>query len=166
MFFKRSDKTIQKRIESIDGLGGMTVNERLWISNLMEEFNDAMLNNHPRARQILKWLKVDDPSIEAIIEQSSEEVIEIGIDRSGRLYITPAKQEFNLIWRSAKEVHWDSDRKYLYSPKPREWSYYHWYCHIVNIIKIEYRCKLYITSQTKWTNIPEELKLKIIDLNL
>lgn len=161
MFFRKSDKAIVKKIESIEGLGGMTVNERLWVSGLMNDFESALLHDEARARQILVWLKVDEPSINMIIGNRKEQIKEIGIDNSDRLYIVPAKQNFSMIWRSAAEVHWNPDKKCLYSPKPREWSYYKWYCHIISMVKIDYSCKLYVSENTIWTNIPQSLKDQI-----
>ena len=67
--FQKSDESILNEIAKIDGLGGMTVNERLYVSGLMNEFNIAMLRNKARARQILTWLKVDEPSIILILEE-------------------------------------------------------------------------------------------------
>ncbi|WP_431311605.1 hypothetical protein [Pedobacter albus] len=52
-----------------------------------------------------------------------ENILEIGIDKLERLYIKPEKLSFVLIYRSATEVHWDSNGHFLYSPKPREWTY-------------------------------------------
>jgi len=65
--FKESDKSILNRIEKIDGLGGMTVNERLYHANLFKDFDSALINDKPRARQILRWIRVDEPSIDLII---------------------------------------------------------------------------------------------------
>ena len=70
--FKSSNENIQKKITEIDGLGGMTVNERLYVSGLMDEFDTAMLYNKARARQILTWLKIDEPSINAITKETNE----------------------------------------------------------------------------------------------
>ena len=67
LFNSYRDKRILKKISSIDGLGGMTVNERLCVTDLDDEFHKAMSRDHSRARQILKWLKVDDKSIEQIL---------------------------------------------------------------------------------------------------
>jgi len=68
--FEKSDESILNDIAKIDGLGGMTVNERLYVSGLMNEFNTAMLHNKARARQILIWLKVDEASITLILEEN------------------------------------------------------------------------------------------------
>lgn len=68
--FRNNDEIIQKKIADIDGLRGMTVNERLYVSGLMKEFDHAMLNDKARARKILTWLLVDEASIMLILEQS------------------------------------------------------------------------------------------------
>lgn len=88
----------------------------------------------------------------------NDNISEIGIDNLERLYIVPEKKEFSMIWRSAAEVHWDTDKKFLFSPKPREWSYYQWYCHVIDIVRVEYGCQLLLTINTKWINVPDQLR--------
>ncbi|MFM7895444.1 MAG: hypothetical protein ACKO8L_05815, partial [Flavobacterium sp.] len=56
-----------------------------------------------------------------------DEIIEIGIDELERLYIKPKKEKFTLIYRTATEVHWDNEKHFLYSPKPKDWTYLDWY---------------------------------------
>jgi hypothetical protein len=89
-------------------------------------------------------------------------ISDIGIDSSGKLYIKPDTEKFDLIWRSATEVQWDLNNGYLYSPKPREWTYFKWYKHIVSTIEIEYNRKLKITTKTKWNLIGDDLKNEIV----
>lgn len=91
-------------------------------------------------------------------------IIEIGIDQMERLYIKPHNIQFSLIYRTATEVHWDNEKKFLYAPKPRVWSYFDWYKHIINVVENECMCKLIITELTLWTNISIELKQEILDL--
>ncbi len=93
----------------------------------------------------------------------ADNISEIGIDDQQRLYIKPEKQTFEYIYRAAAEVGWDSKERILFSLKPREWSYYVWYRHIVDITKDEYGCKLHLTDKTTWTNIPNDLKPQIIE---
>ena len=57
-----------EQIQKIEGLGGMTVNERLFASGLMNEFDDCKTKDKTRAKEILRWLRVDEPSIEKIIK--------------------------------------------------------------------------------------------------
>ena len=89
-------------------------------------------------------------------------IVEVGIDDLARLYIVPEKENFPFIYRTATEVHWDSKGKFLYSSKPREWSYLDWYRHIVGVADTECGCKLILSANTKWTNISEELKENIL----
>lgn len=70
--FGNNDESIRKKIAMIDGLRGMTVNERLYVSGLMAEFDAAMLQDKARARQILTWLKIDELSINAIIKDTND----------------------------------------------------------------------------------------------
>lgn len=68
IMFEESDKSILKRIDKIESLGGMTVNERLYCSDLDDAFYTALINDQPRAKQILRWLKVDEASIDSIVK--------------------------------------------------------------------------------------------------
>lgn len=94
---------------------------------------------------------------------TTDNIIEIGIDNQDRLFIKPDQQTFEYIYRTAAEVNWDNKEKSLYSPKPREWTYYVWYRYIIAIVKDEYGCNLQLTNKTKWTNIPNDLKQQITE---
>ena len=59
-----------EQIQKIDGLGSMTLNERLYISGLMDEFDKCKNTDKTRAKQILRWLLVDERSIDKIINIS------------------------------------------------------------------------------------------------
>lgn len=93
---------------------------------------------------------------------TTDKILEIGIDEKERLYIRPENERFTMIYRSAAEVHWDSDGEFLYSPKPREWSYFDWFRQIVDVVQSEYGCKLLLTDQTLWINIPDQLREQIV----
>lgn len=92
-----------------------------------------------------------------------DKIQEIGIDSKERLYIRPTIEKFTMIYRSAAEVHWDTTGLFLYSPKPREWSYLDWYKHIVSLIQTDCDCQLVLAEETKWINIDENLKEQIIN---
>ncbi len=64
-----TEQEIIKAISKVEGLGGMTVNERLYVCGLMDEFDNAQIVDKERARKILELLKVDKPSIEKIVSQ-------------------------------------------------------------------------------------------------
>lgn len=53
-----------------DDLAGMTVNERLFVRGLIEDFDTAVRSgNERRLREILQTVKVDAASIEKIVNQ-------------------------------------------------------------------------------------------------
>ena len=54
-------------VKQVVGLGGMTVNERLFASGLIDEFDRARKSDKAKARRILELLQVDKPSIDKII---------------------------------------------------------------------------------------------------
>jgi hypothetical protein len=60
------DKIIEKAT-SIKGLGGMTVNERLYASGLIDLFDQSKSEDKETARFILIALKVDKDSIKKVL---------------------------------------------------------------------------------------------------
>ena len=90
-----------------------------------------------------------------------DKILEIGIDEKECLFIKPQTEQFEFIYRDASGVDWDDKEKFLYSPKPSELSYFDWFRQIILATKGEYGCELKITSETKWTNIPDKLKTQI-----
>jgi len=92
---------------------------------------------------------------------NADTILKIEIDNLDRLCIYPNIEKFTMIWRSAKEVHWDN-KGFLYSPKPREWTYFDWYRQILGVVKDEYGFSLLLTEKTVFVNIPIVLKEQII----
>ena len=92
---------------------------------------------------------------------TTDNIMEIGIDNKERIYIKPETEHFEFIYRAAAEVGWDDKEHFLYSPKPKEWTYFDWYRQIIMATKDEYGCQLVLTNKTQWTNIPNELKDQI-----
>ncbi|MDO8341648.1 MAG: hypothetical protein Q7T48_00450 [Cellvibrio sp.] len=92
-------------------------------------------------------------------------IVEVGIDEEERLYIIPASVTFPYIYREAMEVRWCPEKKYLYSPKLREWSYFHWYTQVISAVKKQSH-QLQVCKETMWVNIPEELKEEILRLEI
>lgn len=89
-----------------------------------------------------------------------DEIEEIGIDDESRLYIKPSSAAFPMIYREAMEVHWNKNTKSLYGGIPRQWSHFDWYKQIIKGASIQ-GCLLKLSAQTKWVNIPQELKAEI-----
>ena len=84
---------------------------------------------------------------------NADSVAEVAIDDEGRLRIVPSTNSYPMIYREAVEVHWDATGRFLFSPKPREWSYLDWFKHIVDVAGA-----LSLSAGTKWTNVPDELR--------
>ncbi len=59
---------IFEKIQGIEGLRAMTVNERLYHIGMFDEFASIKKNDKERARKILQWLLVDKPSIDLILK--------------------------------------------------------------------------------------------------
>lgn len=68
-WFKLQSKII-KALEKpeLHGIGGMTVNERLFVSGLLQDFDKYKKSNKKFARFILEKLKVDHGSIDEILK--------------------------------------------------------------------------------------------------
>ena len=58
---------IIKAINKAEELAGMTVNEKLYVCGIMDEFDKAKIENKEKARKILELLGVDKLSIEKIV---------------------------------------------------------------------------------------------------
>ena len=78
-----------------------------------------------------------------------------------KLIVKPEKESFEQIYRSAMEVNWNEEKKVLYSPVPRDWSYINWFKQIISAVQQEYGCTLKTAENTRWFNIPGELKTEI-----
>ena len=55
------------KVKKVDGLGSMTVNERLFVTGLMDTFDIAKNKDKEFARMILEAIKVDKQSIDKIL---------------------------------------------------------------------------------------------------
>jgi hypothetical protein len=62
-----TEQEIKKAITKVEGISGMTVNERLYVCGLMDEFDNALIKDKDKARRILELLSVDKPSIDKIV---------------------------------------------------------------------------------------------------
>lgn len=59
---------VMKAKDKVDGLGGMTVNERLYSTGLIDIFDKVRKTNKRYAEYILKALSVDNESIKDILK--------------------------------------------------------------------------------------------------
>jgi len=84
----------------------------------------------------------------------------IEIDSDGRLLVAPSHLRLPFVYREAAEVSWDENGAFLYSPTPRQWSYFEWFMHIMQVAK-QLNCDLQIASTTIWVNVPDDLRRQI-----
>jgi hypothetical protein len=61
-----TEEEINKRVNHVNRIGGMTVNERLFATNLMDLFDKAKKTDKELAKRILRALNVDKNSIDKI----------------------------------------------------------------------------------------------------
>ncbi|GAB5408141.1 MAG: hypothetical protein BalsKO_05060 [Balneolaceae bacterium] len=62
-----TDEEINKKVNQVNGIGGMTVNERLFATDLMDLFDKAKKVDKELAKRILLALKADKFSIDKIL---------------------------------------------------------------------------------------------------
>jgi hypothetical protein len=131
-------------------------------SRMISYWNEYYRSRFPKLKNYVGRIIFDQIKTKEIGKRQ-DEIIEVGIDKNERLFIRPKTERFTLIYRTATEVHWDEKELFLYSPKPREWSYLDWYRHIIDVADKECNTKLVLTHRTIWTNIENELKKQIIE---
>jgi hypothetical protein len=56
------------KAQSVENIGGMTVNEKLFVSGLFDDFDAALKQDKGQAKLILRLLKVDENQIDAIVK--------------------------------------------------------------------------------------------------
>ena len=93
---------------------------------------------------------------------NKEKIIVVGIDVQGRIFVKPESKSFPYIYRAAMEVNWDEDKKVLFSPQPREWSYQNWFEQIINAVKNECNTILIVDENTHWENVNQNIKEDIL----
>lgn len=92
---------------------------------------------------------------------TEDRIASVEIDADGKLCVTPATQDFALIYRAAMEVHWDPVRGCLVSPMPREWTYATWFRRILTAAADEYGVRLMLTPETVWIHVSDDARLEI-----
>ena len=90
-----------------------------------------------------------------------EPIAEVGIDANGSMFVRPRRRAFDQVYRAAMQVQWDAEHRRLFSPAPQKWSYLDWFQQIVSAVADEYGDTLIVGAKTRWSNIPQDLRLKI-----
>lgn len=63
-----TEEEIIAAIKMVKGISGMTVNERLYVTGLMPEFDKSKKSDKEKAKRILELLGVDRLSIDKIVK--------------------------------------------------------------------------------------------------
>lgn len=87
----------------------------------------------------------------------------VAIDENGILSVKPKREIFDMIYRAAMGVRWDSDSNYLYfnSPTGQKNDIVEFYNFILRAVSEEYGKTLQPDSKTIYENIDEETIAKI-----
>jgi len=115
---------------------------------------------HPKFKEYL-GKTIFDQIDQKYIGLDQEEITQIGIDDKNRLFLKTKEKPFNMIYRLAKGINWDNDRKRLISTPIKEWSKYKWYLHILNTIYEECNLELIPTRKTEYINLDRKSKNQI-----
>jgi len=65
-----TEEEMIEAIKKVNGISGMTVNERLYVTGLMPEFDKYRKTDKEKAKRILELLHVDIVSIDAILRKT------------------------------------------------------------------------------------------------
>ena len=88
-------------------------------------------------------------------------IAQIEVTPDGRLYVAPASASLPYIWREAMEVHWDSERRSLYAPPPREWSRGRWLRQVLDAARTQ-GIDLQLTDETRWIGVDPDDRAEMV----
>ena len=69
---------------------------------------------------------------------------------------------YQYVYREAKGVYWDNDKKGFKSTDPKNWSYSQWYRHIVDVVNSGLGVELKMGQNIEWVKVPEQDKNEIV----
>jgi hypothetical protein len=85
----------------------------------------------------------------------------VAIDQKGWMRLYPADETFEFIYRAASGVHWDTKDRFLHAKEPGEWTYPFYFKQIVSAVVSEYGVKIQLTRETKWSSVPDDVRVAI-----
>jgi hypothetical protein len=91
-------------------------------------------------------------------------IAQIEVAESGLLNVAPeasAVEHFEHIYRTATGVRWLPGSRSFAPARMAELSHAQWFSEIVGAAASEYGVQLQITSQTKWQNVPADIRAEI-----
>jgi hypothetical protein len=86
---------------------------------------------------------------------------EIQIDAAGYLRVypdLPPAEDFGFIWRTATGIRWNGSGRFLTSVDQDRSGHLPWFRRVLDAVRSEYGCELTTSSQTQWTNVPDDVR--------
>ena len=86
---------------------------------------------------------------------------EISIDDSNRLVVRPLlppEEDFSSIHRTATGVRWVPESRSLAPACGSTPTHVEWLRRILSATRDEYGCELMVTPETRWVNVPADLR--------
>lgn len=75
------------------------------------------------------------------------------------------KPSYQHVYRAAAGIYWDQDAgAFTFSTKSNS-SYARWFAHVREVLEDEMDLRLHVGAKVTWTNIPDDVKNKIMKLN-
>ena len=91
-------------------------------------------------------------------------IAQIEVAESGLLNVAPevpAAEDFEHIYRTATGVRWLPGSRSFSPARMAELSHAQWFSEIVGAAASEYGVQLQVTPQTKWQNVPADIRAEI-----
>ena len=91
----------------------------------------------------------------------AERISKVAIDPSGELRICTDNEEFHLAWKSHIAAKTEPKHRYLFSPKPADWTDCDWFLHMLSVVRSDCGVDLVLDGNTAWENVDESLMMAI-----
>lgn len=95
-------------------------------------------------------------------------ITKVAIDGEGRILVYPAlasDRDFEHIHRAARGAYWDDSERAIYAAAPVTSSYSERFSHIVSAAASEYGCRLVLSPEATWSNVPRDVRESILAAN-
>ena len=91
-------------------------------------------------------------------------VDEVKMDAAVGIVVRPRiapGEGYEFIYRMASGVRWNPERRAFVVFEPKEMSAAWWFRQIVTAVQSEYGHRLELRQETRWTDIPQEVRLEM-----
>lgn len=88
---------------------------------------------------------------------------EVLIDPILGLAVKPIDRNYEFIWRDASGIRWSDEVEALVAYEPLRWNLIDLFLQMRFVVRNEYGDDLTITSDTIWSNLTSDVKVKLIE---